>query len=276
MAQNEWEQRARRAEELSGIYGYAIEVLRFYAVLARFQGELLQEFAVLIAGSSSPNRDVRHSEIRLHAHLLPAQVAQPFARFLKLVEQNGPETLQTAAGELRKLPTDAIVELLRTSWKESARTPTATAQEFFPRAFLQPYAVALRLKSRHDDLALGATPFICPYCERKPGLGVLRPLGEGAQRSLICSFCLKEWNFRRILCPGCGEEDYAKLPVYTAGDVENVRLEACESCRTYIKTVDMTKSGRAEPIVDEIAAIPLDLWAREQGYAKLAPNLLQL
>jgi FdhE protein len=101
-------------------------------------------------------------------------------------------------------------------------------------------------------------------------------LGEGAQRSLICSFCLAEWQFRRILCAGCGEEDYAKLPVYTAKELENVRVEACESCRTYIKTVDMTKSGRAEPIVDEMAAIPLDLWAQEQGYAKLVPNLLQL
>jgi formate dehydrogenase maturation protein FdhE len=38
----------------------------------------------------------------------------------------------------------------------------------------------------------------------------------------------------------------------------------------------MTTNGRAEPIVDEMAAIPLDLWAHQQGYAKLQPNLLQL
>jgi formate dehydrogenase maturation protein FdhE len=38
----------------------------------------------------------------------------------------------------------------------------------------------------------------------------------------------------------------------------------------------MTKSGRAEPVVDEIAAIPLDLWAAERGYTKLQLNLLQL
>jgi formate dehydrogenase maturation protein FdhE len=40
--------------------------------------------------------------------------------------------------------------------------------------------------------------------------------------------------------------------------------------------VDMTKSGWAEPIIDETASIPLDLWAQKQGYTKLQPNLLQL
>ena len=40
--------------------------------------------------------------------------------------------------------------------------------------------------------------------------------------------------------------------------------------------MDMTKSGLAEPIVDEMAAIPLDLWAQKQGYTKLQTNLMQL
>jgi FdhE protein len=63
--------------------------------------------------------------------------------------------------------------------------------------------------------------------------------------------------------------------VYSAEELKHVRVEACDSCRTYIKTVDLTKSGRAEPVVDEMAAIPLDLWAGERGYTKLQPNLLQ-
>ena len=53
-------------------------------------------------------------------------------------------------------------------------------------------------------------------------------------------------------------------------------MEACDSCRSYIKTVDLTKSGLAEPIVDEMASIPLDLWAQKQGYTKLQSNLMQL
>ncbi len=105
---------------------------------------------------------------------------------------------------------------------------------------------------------------------------MLRPQGDGGLRSLICSLCLKEWEFRRILCPACGEEDHAKLPVYTADEFPHVRVECCEACRCYIKTVDMTKTGLADPVVDEIAAIPLDLWAQQQGYAKLQRNLMQM
>jgi FdhE protein len=122
----------------------------------------------------------------------------------------------------------------------------------------------------------GATPCLCPFCGRKPGSGVLRPLGDGGQRSLICSLCLYEWEFRRIVCPACGEENHAKLPVYTAEEPKHVRVECCDSCRCYIKTVDLTKNGLAEPVVDEIAAIPLDLWAQDHGYAKVQLNLMQL
>jgi FdhE protein len=64
--------------------------------------------------------------------------------------------------------------------------------------------------------------------------------------------------------------------VYTAEELKHVRVECCDSCRTYIKTVDMTKMGRAEPVVDEMAAVPLDVWAEQRGYAKLQRNLLQL
>ena len=91
---------------------------------------------------------------------------------------------------------------------------------------------------------------------------------------MICSFCVGEWEFRRIVCAACGEEDPDKLPVFTAGDFDYIRLECCDTCKTYLKTVDLTKNGRAEPIVDELASGPLDLWARERGYAKLQANLL--
>ena len=30
------------------------------------------------------------------------------------------------------------------------------------------------------------------------------------------------------------------------------------------------------PVVDELAAIPLSLWAAENGYTKVSPNLLGL
>jgi len=55
-----------------------------------------------------------------------------------------------------------------------------------------------------------------------------------------------------------------------------VRVEACESCHTYIKAIDLTKNGLAVPVIDEVAALSLDVWAQQQGYSKLQPNLFGL
>jgi FdhE protein len=103
---------------------------------------------------------------------------------------------------------------------------------------------------------------------------VLRPEGDGAKRFLICALCSTEWAFRRILCPACGEEAVEKLAVYTAAEFNHVRVEGCDTCQHYIKTVDLTKNGLAVPAVDELATIPLNLWAQEHGYVKLKTNLL--
>ena len=66
------------------------------------------------------------------------------------------------------------------------------------------------------------------------------------------------------------------LPVYTPDAPANARIDACDSCRTYIKTIDLSRDGLAVPTVDDLASLPLDLWARERGYHRLYPNLLRL
>jgi formate dehydrogenase maturation protein FdhE len=38
--------------------------------------------------------------------------------------------------------------------------------------------------------------------------------------------------------------------------------------------VDGRKDPGAVPVVDELAALPLDLYARERGFTKIAPNLM--
>ena len=74
--------------------------------------------------------------------------------------------------------------------------------------------------------------------------------------------------------PRASTEALDKLPVYTASEFESVRVEACDTCHTYIKSVDLTRNGLAVPVVDELATIPLNLWAEENGYRKLQLNLL--
>ena len=209
-AQNEWQRRMTRAEELGAQYGFAAEILRFYSAIARFQESFYREF---LRSSVDVSRDTSESEP--FARALPQELGRQFAPFLSVAEQHGPQPLQAAARQLRNQYEDVRFELLTAFWhgNETGGLPSGT-DDFFARAFLQPYAAAVREQSKIRWT--GPTPYLCPFCKRKPGLGVLRPLGDGGQRSLVCSFCLGEWEFRRIVCPGCGEENHAKLPVYTA------------------------------------------------------------
>jgi len=266
---SELRKRIARAEELSSEYSFASEMLRFYIAIACFQEET---YAEILRTGVQADGSVSHPYI--FDSPLDPRSSRHFQQFLSVVEQHGPLPLREAAREVASRGERSCFHLLTAFWNafETRSLPTGSS-DFFARAFLQPYAELFR--ERLTLQSGGPAPFVCPYCKRKPGLGVLRPLGEGALRSLICSFCLGEWEFRRIVCPGCGEENHENLPVYTAEELKHVRVEACDTCRTYIKTVDLTKSGRAEPVVDEMASIPLDLWASERGYTKLHPNLLQ-
>jgi FdhE protein len=114
----------------------------------------------------------------------------------------------------------------------------------------------------------------CPLCGSKPQLAVLRPEGDGGKRHLACSLCLVEWEYRRIVCPVCDEVDYAKLPRYTVEEPIAVRVEACDTCKNYQKSFDMTVDGLMVPEVDEMATVALDVWAAGQGYHKIQLNLL--
>jgi formate dehydrogenase maturation protein FdhE len=141
-----------------------------------------------------------------------------------------------------------------------------------PWIFLQPYAEYL---ANHREIEIvGGTPSTCPLCGCKPIVGVLRSEGDGAKKSLVCMLCAHEWVFRRIYCPACGEEREPQMAYYSAPEIPQVRVDVCDTCHTYLKSVDLTKTGLAVAVVDELATIPLDLWAREHGYEKLQMNLL--
>jgi formate dehydrogenase maturation protein FdhE len=169
---------------------------------------------------------------------------------LDLVRQKGTAVLAEQAG-MPAIPGDPV-------------------HTFFLRVIEQPYFERQALHSQVDTTTVQST---CPFCFEKPVVAILRPEGDGGRRTLKCGLCFTEWEFRRLLCPSCGEEDREKLPVYTASDFPHIRVEACDTCRHYIKAVDLTRDGRAVPEVDEVAALALDLWAIERDYEKLTPNL---
>jgi len=78
-----------------------------------------------------------------------------------------------------------------------------------------------------------------------------------------------------MVCPACGSEDSAALPIFADTDqFPNVRADACEVCRQYLLTIDLPKDQNAVPVVDELAVLPLDLFVRERGFTKITPNLM--
>jgi FdhE protein len=143
---------------------------------------------------------------------------------------------------------------------------------FFAVVILQPQAE--RLAQTGSFRREGVAGNQCPHCQSNPQLAVIRPEGDGGKRLLLCSFCQSEWEFRRILCPSCGEEHNDNLPRYSAEGIAAVRVEACDVCKHYLKSIDMTIDGLAVPVVDEIATAPMDLWAADQGYRKIQLNLM--
>jgi FdhE protein len=226
------------------------------------------------AGKQRGTATTGKSDVLLRDDLRTDSLLPYFKDFLELVAAHGPAALAESARQLSTTEPESLATVLQDYWNTSGRedNPNAAFDQFLPRAFLQPFAEHLSGAPAAGE-GLGS-PSLCPHCGARPVLGVLRQEGDGGKRLLLCSFCLREWEFRRIICATCGEETEKKLPVYVAEQFPYLRVDACDTCKFYLRTVDLTKDGNAVPLVDDIAAIPLSLWAEEHGYSRAQANLL--
>jgi len=274
MTPGRWDERIARAQKLSATYPFAAEILRFYE---RVGGAQKQVYLRVL--SACGEAMVRRPAGTLRGELDLTVLLPELRGLLGVVERHAPARLAATARELSTRGSEAWVELLTKWWthpESGAASPEdgspSAETRFCARAFLEPYAQYLA--EHTEPPVIEVTPSVCPLCGARPQLGVLRPEGDGARRSLVCSLCATEWNYGRILCPACGEASETHLAIYIAEEMPHVRVEACDTCHVYMKTVDLAKNGLAVPVVDEIAAVPLDLWAHEKGYSKLQPNLL--
>jgi FdhE protein len=247
-----WDLRIARASELSKKHSAVAELLGFYQSLARLQKSVYESVAA--ANDHDISFLLRH-----------------FPALSRLIMQSGSPALKEAAAALEEASEDERLALLTGFWQHEVESQDLSAEyAFFAHALLQPFAEYLAEKT---NSATQSSPPLCPFCGSKPQLAVLRPEGDGAKRFLLCSLCGTEWFFRRVLCPNCAEENKEKLPVFTAEEFDYVRVDACDTCHTYIKSIDLSKNGKAVPVVDELATVSLNLWAQENSYQKLQPNL---
>ena len=266
-----WDERIARARSLGASGSPASDILVFYANLAEYQRSVRVPSAPIL-----PDGSVRDFENAIDFDAASRAVAP----FLTWLQRNGPATLAQHASGWRSIAPQRWRNLMIERVVEGEIDPggEAEATAFVVDAILQPYAESAAAALRDNGSALPAMVASrrCPVCDGAPVVAALREEGHGARRVLICGLCASEWSFQRVQCPSCEEGRFDALPVYTADGTEHVRVDACDTCRTYIKTVDLTKDGLAVPLVDDLATLPLDLWARDRGYHRLYPNLLRL
>jgi FdhE protein len=233
------------------------EPLGFAAKLFRLQGRLAA--AVSARHSEAPFSGAAADLPRL-VDLLPP--------LLSFAAADGPPELAEAAEARAQDDAATAVARLRVYWDGEREAQ----DDYLARAFLRPFAEVLASagvpagRPRHEGH--------CPACGSAPIVSFRKELPEsnGASRYLVCALCGTEWAFNRIRCPSCQEEDPVKLPGFQSDVHRNVRIEACETCRRYVKSIDLTLDARPLPEVDDLVSLAMDLWAIEEGWSRLEPG----
>lgn len=249
--------RARRARDLMGRHPYAAEALGLYAALADVQGPVYER-----AGADRPGAaDLPAYAVRVG---LPAVMDATMLAGTEMLRESA--LLRFHDGEL---------ETIVAGWLRGEEQSGTDA--FLARAATSPILEAL------PDVAAALRPAerderTCPVCGGLPQLAVFTESGEAlvtGQRHLVCSRCAGTWIYPRMTCASCGESGGAKMPILSDPErLPHIRIDACDSCRRYLLTVDERKEPGCVPLVDEIAALPLDLAAAERGYTKIVRNLM--
>lgn len=113
----------------------------------------------------------------------------------------------------------------------------------------------------------------CPVCGGRPAVAELVKTQKGKIRNLVCSQCDTHWHHKRLGCPYCGNVDQEKLSILEAEEEDYVRLDVCDVCDGYIKTV--IKEGAAPVATEDWASVHMDVLAKETKYLKKGgiPNL---
>lgn len=208
-----------------------------------------------------------------------AQAASLFPRFLEILAGVSPEAAKAAEALREALATGELDpaqamralavgdEALFATWREKLPT-TPRALDFLATSSLWPglNAAAQGLATRIPE-NLPHDHGHCPLCGSLPYISLLR--GKEGQRHGVCSFCGHQYRVRRLGCLFCDETDQNKLKQFRVQEYPGVRVDVCESCSMYVKTLDFRELDRPlAPALDDMATIALDIVAQQQGYKR--------
>jgi FdhE protein len=281
-----WSAHRRRTGQLRGRYPFAAEVLGLYSALLDVWGEVWESAREQAA-----------------ADIPEWTVSQVMPRVVKVTEAAGPAALAAAVRELT--PAEAADAFTR--WL--AGSDVDPVGSYLARACLRPALVALG-EAAGDACARDPSPrggTRCPRCGGLPQVSFRAAAGEAlvsGRRHLVCCRCGHDWAYSASTCASCGETTGAKRTLYAEhvdGPVvrqeavtqeavtqkgvahepsvtihPHIRIEACSTCERYLLDVELGRDPAAVPEVDELAAVPLALYAGDRGLQKITPNLMGL
>jgi hypothetical protein len=278
-----WAAQRRRAQALRAHHPFAGEVLTLYLALLGVWDQ---------AGEAAREQrpDARALAGWAGEHVLPLVAEATVAA--------GPELLATATRQLVVAggAGDSLV-----AWLSGSGDQLEPVARYLARACLRGPLEALDAGAEacdQDPSPRGGRH--CPSCGGTPQLSFRADAGDqlvSAGRSLLCSRCGVSWSYSSSACASCGETGGARRTFYAeqrewpvvghGGPAAprkkggapmpmfpHLRVEGCSSCNRYLIDVDLGHDARAVPEVDELAALPLDLYAAERGLTKITPNLM--
>lgn len=109
----------------------------------------------------------------------------------------------------------------------------------------------------------------CPTCTAAPSLSFIKQ-DEG--RFLYCSYCENRGRWHRIGCPHCHTRDTDNLGIIEAEEEKGFRIDFCNTCKSYIKTIDYSFLDDYSLELLDIMSLPLDILAQNRGYKRHSPN----
>lgn len=241
-----------RVEHLKKKYPEAQHILDFYSLVLNYQKEVYNTL-------EDREPDWRKGE-------------KHFRNLLEIAIWHGSDDLSKMAWELKSLSWEEVQRLINHFLKEKE---AEDLERFFFLAYLRPF---------YERIAEGTEFDIeqwlrnrCPVCGFRPHVSYImdREEIEGG-RYLTCILCGTSWLYNRNRCVKCGNEDDNLIDYYCDESNRAVQLQACNSCKHYIKLVDLRTDGLAVPEVEDVASVVLDLWAKDRGFLRFERNIFGL
>jgi len=213
--------------------------------------------------------------------LEPAKAQEYFTRLLRILEERNPARHEALAKiiEARSFFFARILRSLLDNQVTESRLEQEWGEDgsllfFFLVQSLKPALEAQAEPWREKRKGLSFDHGFCPFCGGIPGLGEIRQEGR---RVLHCGLCGTEWEYPRLKCPYCQNEDQVKLTYFQVEGEAGYRVDICLHCKNYLKTVDSReKEGPLDWEVEDFLTLHLDHLAQEEGYTRPSKLFVEL